>query len=1041
MLQLTLTLLVIMLISQACFIVNSSSGKVTYRSPKANVLSISSTKDDASKDVSISVPPDLLELAGQLNIEEGATVASESLAAALNIGEGLQSAGPSINVSAQSFSDVSQIGRLELSIPYTQVASLALASGFLAIVYQVLDLDGKVLIGLIPSSNFAVQESFIKFKMLGLGSYQVVRVPVEIKEEIKVKTEETKILTKVEQEVLPALSLASINPIIARKGEPISIRGQNFRATVKLAYLGRPLTQIQIKSDQLLTAVIEDAPRRGQAMLYASQDGVEKVMSLAFAGAAGDFPLITLAANEVCSGQKFYNANGDLLEGSKSCGLATACSSDGQTNCTASTLFPAVQSSLVSSKCMLGESLGGSTGGVTLPLVSKVLVGTSYGVSTSSLTGTLTLPLAADVRATSAAYGDPTALQTPSYSSGGASNCNIDGDVSCLVDGTNFKAALIAGAAAKIITGQTLAGQNGTAAAAPANCGTNGGQSCVATGAYFAATSCSANGSNCFLPQFVTSTQPLKAISYDAIDAGKASIRSSLTLSGITGTLVNCSAGGETGCVTNSTFKSINLSSQGSNSSSGLTAANFNTKLATTGNFEFWDASGTRHEKAGDTDLAAANIATSVVIHGVIGSADLESHSACGAANQMGCVATSTYKTMDLSTVGAFTGLTGSNFPSRITNADSSEFWDATGNKHSFAGDPNLTVENIKSTVTILGVTGQYPSATFPLAANTSAPDLTSLETQLKMDGPFEFFDKTGAVYNGSGDSDLLDSNIKSLVAIENLSLTGTYVATLSCPSGYIKVPGDSNYGTGDFCIMKYEAKDVSGTATPQPASAPWVNVTQANSLAACRSLGLGYDLVNNTHWMSLGVNVASVASNWVGASVGSGLLILGHSDNSPNSACAASSNDTEYFVESTCTPLSTGDTADQRRTLTLTNGNVIWDLSGNVAERVIYFNLNDKPSPLEGFVEYTAITATDSTPLTDLIPEIAVTNTWNSLQGMGQFYSGLNGTGGTLKRGGYWLDNMGGSGIAGVFHAYMNDYLTDTLAETGFRCIAPPSP
>ena len=27
------------------------------------------------------------------------------------------------------------------------------------------------------------------------------------------------------------------------------------------------------------------------------------------------------------------------------------------------------------------------------------------------------------------------------------------------------------------------------------------------------------------------------------------------------------------------------------------------------------------------------------------------------------------------------------------------------------------------------------------------------------------------------------------------------------CPTGYILVPGDTNYGTIDFCVMKYEAK------------------------------------------------------------------------------------------------------------------------------------------------------------------------------------------------------------------------------------------
>ena len=31
--------------------------------------------------------------------------------------------------------------------------------------------------------------------------------------------------------------------------------------------------------------------------------------------------------------------------------------------------------------------------------------------------------------------------------------------------------------------------------------------------------------------------------------------------------------------------------------------------------------------------------------------------------------------------------------------------------------------------------------------------------------------------------------------------------ANLSCPTGYIRVPGNSLYQTKDFCVMKYEAK------------------------------------------------------------------------------------------------------------------------------------------------------------------------------------------------------------------------------------------
>ncbi|MDQ3230277.1 MAG: hypothetical protein M3Q07_00525 [Pseudobdellovibrionaceae bacterium] len=47
-----------------------------------------------------------------------------------------------------------------------------------------------------------------------------------------------------------------------------------------------------------------------------AQDGVERSLNLAYAGTSSDFPLMTAAVSDVCAGQRFYDANGDLLEGS-----------------------------------------------------------------------------------------------------------------------------------------------------------------------------------------------------------------------------------------------------------------------------------------------------------------------------------------------------------------------------------------------------------------------------------------------------------------------------------------------------------------------------------------------------------------------------------------------------------------------------------------------------------------------------------------------------------------------------------------------------
>ena len=711
-----------------------------------------------------------------------------------------------------------------------------------------------------------------------------------------------------------------------------------------------------------------------------------------------------LAALNIQTGTQLFGVTGAFTTSPSTCNSdgAASCLIDG-TNYKAMVLAGAVD------KILSSQTLGGVTGNVTLPAVGKVLSSTQYGVSGTGLSGTLTLPAANTVLSGSAAYGNPAAQLTPSYSpdfplalnvrasdtvngaAGTLDDCSAGNQSGCVttltyksmnlssagtdtgLSSANFNATIrtagsfefwdAAGArhsvaadtdltAAKILSGETIFGVTGSVTAAPANCGANGSQSCVATGSYFAATACGANGSNCFVPSYIATTQPLKAISYDAIDAGQASIHTSLTLAGIQGTLPTCATGNTVGCLTTATYKSMDLSSAGS--ATGLTSSNFNATLATAANFEFWDAAGARYQVAGNSSLSAANV---------------------------------------------------------------------------------------KNGVSLFGVSGNYPSATYPLASDTAATDLTLFATQLTTDGAFEFFDSAGAKYSGSGDSDLFAAKIKNAVALENFGIAGTF--TYNCPTGWIKVPGDSDYGTNDFCVMRYEAKnDGSNNAVSQAANPPWDSITQTASITNCRALGTGYDLISNAQWMTIGSNVAAINGNWTGSTVGSGSFFAGHVDNNPTQSCAASSNDSLFYVETDCTNVSSGDSAEQRRTLTLSNNAVMWDLSGNVSEWVNYINIGDKPGATAAFYEYTAVTGTTTTALKDLIPTHAVkafwSDTWSSAKYIGQFFPGTDGSGGGLRRGGSWSNGSAG----GVFGAFLNVAPSVSATAFGFRCsLAAPNP
>jgi hypothetical protein len=281
----------------------------------------------------------------------------------------------------------------------------------------------------------------------------------------------------------------------------------------------------------------------------------------------------------------------------------------------------------------------------------------------------------------------------------------------------------------------------------------------------------------------------------------------------------------------------------------------------------------------------------------------------------------------------------------------------------------------------------------------------------------------------------------------------GTNSALCSGLAGgtYILIAGDATYGTNDFCVQKYEAKNASGTPTSQVLLSPWVSITQNEAISECQSLGPHYKLISNDEWLTIASNIANVGSNWnagVGP-VGTGDMNRGHSDNSPASSCAASSDDTYAYVQTNCTPLNTG-TWNQKRTHTLASGDVIWDFAGNVWDWTSYVipNISAKPyvsadtSPQAAWRELSAVNAgLSSMPLEKLRPthddKSFWNDAWNSSQNIGQYYAGINGSGGVLVRGAGWNLTTNAGVLSATLH---NDASSSSRTDLGFRCVLRPS-
>ena len=300
----------------------------------------------------------------------------------------------------------------------------------------------------------------------------------------------------------------------------------------------------------------------------------------------------------------------------------------------------------------------------------------------------------------------------------------------------------------------------------------------------------------------------------------------------------------------------------------------------------------------------------------------------------------------------------------------------------------------------------------------------------------------------------------------KNNAGTQTYIdpatTTKVCPTGYIAVPGNSMYGVTDFCVMKYEAKavdvsnptvglttpntgfntianDVTSTtsaSTPPRAIAsvasgfPIARISQPTAASYCSTAGAS--LITNAEWMTIARNIEGQLSNWTTgtaalSAIGTGGLYRGHSDNSPANALAANTDDNQGYE-------GTGNTSPsiERRTHILSNGETIWDLSGNAWEWTsdTISGLN-RPNTNSGglYQEWTTIINFKSLSYDLTRPS----NTdWNSTQNMGQYYAG-NVTGTILSglvRGGRFAAD------GGIYAMFLANQPSNTVNDFGFRCV-----
>ncbi len=318
-----------------------------------------------------------------------------------------------------------------------------------------------------------------------------------------------------------------------------------------------------------------------------------------------------------------------------------------------------------------------------------------------------------------------------------------------------------------------------------------------------------------------------------------------------------------------------------------------------------------------------------------------------------------------------------------------------------------------------------------------------------------------------------------------------------NCPPGFILVAGSVLYHTADFCVMKYDAKcanvsDLSRGLEPKAGSKCTHEGTYKNNSPECYCTGSrqvistasgfpityiaeadnsannaikycqnqGWHLITNEEWMTIARNVEKVPENWCdknGTDCGftpgtkGKILVNGHNDNSSRALVAADDNQ-PCFGTTTDGSNRCGGKSSQKRTLTLSNGEVIWDFAGNVWQWIdIEVLRRDQPRSLVGgrlgkgwvWSEFAPGGLKNSIIDNGRGPKLGYdafrpsNPSWNSSNGVGRIfhYNGAKAddmTTDTFIRGGNWRHGYD----SGAFTVHMSPVDNkENIDDVGFRC------
>jgi formylglycine-generating enzyme required for sulfatase activity len=272
------------------------------------------------------------------------------------------------------------------------------------------------------------------------------------------------------------------------------------------------------------------------------------------------------------------------------------------------------------------------------------------------------------------------------------------------------------------------------------------------------------------------------------------------------------------------------------------------------------------------------------------------------------------------------------------------------------------------------------------------------------------------------------DYSIEVINSVDTSSCIDFSYDFYPCASGYIPIEANLNRGTDySFCVMSFEAKKVSNTATSQSSGTPWVNVNKTEAMTECSNLSpAGHHLITNEEWMTV-AELAESYWGWGDPALPQGVFNHNQAEAVNTSLMYAPFPDVDFDpVPKT-----------HRRKLFLPLGGEIWDLSGNVREWIDGSLPTCASSSSLSVNDYIDMNNTcsnwDTTPLRKLFrPSGNHNNNYNTV---GSYNTTHLAAHAIVRGGGFQSDQFN----TGIYHIDANVNPANGYSDVGFRCVFKP--